>query len=344
MSLIIDSKYTKMISYRLRNFKQKKDYLFNFSCPLCGDSQKNKSKARGYIFQKGNNLFYMCHNCSASTTVGNLIKAVDSTLHKEYILERYKAGENGNANYKKPTFDIPSPKFGKIEKQKTFEHGEWCDKLPENHFCVQYLKGRKIPKQYWNRLLFTSKYKQFVDHLIPDHDKQIVDDARLVIPYYDEYDNLIAVSGRALESNDKLIRYVTIRTKESTDKLVYGLDRVDLTKPVKIVEGPLDSLFLDNCIASSDANLSIVAKSIQCAKKILIFDNEPRNKEVVKIMQDAIRSQHDVVIWPKSLSGNKDINELFLSGKSQSEIENIISNNTFSGLEAEANFIYWKKI
>jgi transcription elongation factor Elf1 len=333
-----------MISYRLRNFKQKNDYLFNFSCPLCGDSQKNKSKARGYVFKKGNNLFYMCHNCSASTTVGNLLKSVDPALHKEYILERYKAGENGNSNYKKPTFDIPTPKFGKIDKQKIFEHGEWCDKLPENHFCIQYLKGRKIPKEHWSRLLFTSKYKQFVDHLIPDHGKQIVDDARLVIPFYDEYNTLIAVSGRALETSDKLIRYVTIRTNESTDKLVYGLDRVDLTKPVKIVEGPLDSLFLDNCVASGDANLSLVAKNIQCAKKILVFDNEPRNKELVRIMQDAIRSQQDVVIWPKTLSGNKDINELLLSGKSQSEIENIISNNTFSGLEAETNFVYWKKV
>jgi len=343
MSLITDSKYTKMISYRLRNFKQKNDYLFNFSCPLCGDSQKNKSKARGYVYQKGNNLFYRCHNCSASTTVGNLIKAVDPAIHKEYILERYKSGEN-NKTYVKRTYDVPTPKFGKIDKQKTFEFGDWCDKLPENHFCIQYLKGRKVPKEHWKRLIFTSKYKQFVDRLIPSHGKQIVDDARLVIPFYDEYNNLIAVSGRALESSDKLIRYVTIKTRESADKLIYGMDRVDLTKPVKIVEGPLDSLFLDNCVASADANLLLVAKSIQCAKKILIFDNEPRNKELVRIMQDAIRSQQDVVIWPNTLSGNKDINELFLSGKSQSEIENIISNNTFSGLEAETNFVYWKKV
>ena len=242
MSLITDTKYTKMISYRLRNFKQKNDYLFNFSCPLCGDSQKNKSKARGYVYQKGNNLFYRCHNCSASTTVSNLIKAVDPAIHKEYVLERYKSGET-NKSYTKKTYDVPTPKFGKIEKQKTFEFGDWCNKLPDNHFCIQYLKGRKVPKEHWKRLIFTSKYKQFVDRLIPNHDKQIVDDARLVIPFYDEYNNLIAISGRALETSDKLIRYVTIRTKESSDKLIYGLDRVDLTKPVKIVEGPLDSLF-----------------------------------------------------------------------------------------------------
>ena len=344
MSLIIDSKYTKMISYRLRNFKQKKDYLFNFSCPICGDSSKTKTKARGYVYAKSNNLFFMCHNCNASTTVGNLIKVVDSSLHKEYILERYKAGEVGRSNYKKPTFEIPSPKFGKIEKEKTFEHAEWCDKLSSVHWCRKYLEKRKIPQKHWSNLLFTSNYKKFVDTLIPNHDKQLISDARLVIPFYDEYNKLIAVSGRALESGDKLIRYITIKTEDSIDKIVYGMDRVDLTKPVKIVEGPLDSLFLDNCIASADANLSHVAKNIECAKKILIFDNEPRNKEIVKLMQDAIRSQQDVVIWPKSLSGKKDINELFLSGISQSEMEKIISSNTFSGLEAETNLVYWKKV
>ena len=120
MSLIIDSKYTKMVSYRLRNFKQKNSYLFNFSCPFCGDSQKNKSKARGYVYQKANNLFYRCHNCGSGTTVGNLIKSIDETLHKEYILERYKAGEVGNSNYKKPKFEIPPPRFDKIQKQKSF--------------------------------------------------------------------------------------------------------------------------------------------------------------------------------------------------------------------------------
>ena len=122
------------------------------------------------------------------------------------------------------------------------------------------------------------------------------------------------------------------------------MDRVDLSKPVKIVEGPIDSLFLDNCVASGDANLTVVAKSINAPKKILIYDQEPRNKEIVRMMQDAIKSQHDVVIWPQTLSGSKDINEIILSGITLDEIENIISRSTFSGLEAQTNFVFWKKI
>ena len=344
MSLITDSKYLKLISLRLRNFKQKNDYLWNFSCPYCGDSKKNHTKARGYVFQKSNNLFYRCHNCSIGTTVGNLIYHVDQSLHKEYTMERYTDGENGNSNYKKPTFDIPSPRFDKIDKQKVFEHAEFCDKLPQGHFCLTYLEKRKVPKEHLSRLLFTSHYKQFIDALVPNHGKQLVNDARLIIPYYNEYNDLIAVSGRALENSDKTLRYITIRTNENDNKLIYGLDRVDLSKPVKIVEGPLDSLFLDNCVASGDAHLTVVAKSINAPKKIIIFDNEPRNKEIVKMIEDAIKSNHNVVIWPNMLTGSKDINEIYLSGIPLDEIESIISRSTFSGLEAQTNFVFWKKI
>ena len=343
MSLSIESKYVRLLSHRLRNFKQKNDYLWNFSCPFCGDSQKNLTKARGYVFQKGTNLFYRCHNCGVSTNVGNLIKHMDNSLHKEFVLERYKSGESGFSNFKEPTFDIPSPRFDKVEKQKIFEHAEWCDKLPSGHFCLEYLTKRKIPQKFHSKLLFTQHYKQFCDTLVPNHGKTIVDDARLVIPFYDKYNDLIAVSGRALETSDKTLRYVTLRTNDSKDKLLYGMDRVDLSETVKIVEGPIDSLFLTNCIASGDANLLLTSDEISSDKKVLIFDNEPRNKEIVKMMQNAIRLGNDVVIWPNNIAG-KDINEILLGGITSDELEGIISSNTFSGLQAQTKFVFWKKV
>ena len=343
MSIPTDTKYLRLISSRLRNFKQKGDNLFNFSCNYCGDSQKNRLKARGYAFQKSGGLFYKCFNCGMSTTVGNLIKHTDGALYNEYVMERYKSGESGNSNYKKPVFDIPVPKFGKVERKKEFEHAEWLSNLPSDHFCIQYATKRKIPSNFYDKLLFTSHYNQFVTTLIPNHGKQLVDDARLVIPFYNEYNELIAVSGRALETSDKTLRYVTIRTNESEDKLLYGMDRVNLSEPVRIVEGPLDSLFLNNCLASGDANLAIAAKSVHAEKKVLIFDNEKRNKQIVKMMQDAIKLGHNIVIWPDQLEG-KDINEMILSGISSSEIERIISSNTFNGLEAQTRFTFWKKV
>jgi len=343
MSLPIESKYVRLISSRLRNFKQKKDYLWNFSCPICGDSQKNKTKARGYVFPKGNNLFYRCHNCGVSIGVGNFIKAVDESLYKEFVLEKYKSGETNNTRSANTILNIPSPRFDKLDKQKVFEHAEWVDKLPSGHFCLVYCAKRQIPSNILSKLLFTPHYKQFCDALVPNHGKTIVDDARLVIPFYDEYNELIAVSGRALETGDKTLRYITLRTNDSQDKLIFGMDRVDLNQTVKIVEGPVDSLFLKNCIASGDANLVLCADAISSDKIVLIFDNEPRNKEIVKMMQNAIGLKYDVVIWPDTIGG-KDINEIILSGKSQDEIEEIISSNTFRGIEAQLKYNMWKKV
>ena len=343
MSIIIDSKFVRLLSSRLRNFKQKKDYLWNFSCPFCGDSKKNLSKARGYVFAKGNNLFYGCHNCGVGTNVANLVKQVDPSLHQEYTLERYKEGKSNTSNFKATTLNIPPPRFDKLAKQKIFEHSEWCDKLPSRHFCLTYLQKRHIPQEYHSKLLFTFKYKQFIDALIPNHGKELIDDARLIIPFYDVYNDLIAVSGRALENSDKTLRYITIKTVDSDSKLVYGMDMVDLNQTVKIVEGPIDSLFLSNCLASGDANLNLTAKNISADDKVLIFDNQPRNKEIVKLMHDAIKSNSSVVIWPDNIQA-KDINEMVMSGISSDEIEKIISSNTFTGLRAQMRFVSWKKV
>jgi DNA primase len=178
---------------------------------------------------------------------------------------------------------------------------------------------------------------------VPNHGKKLIDDARVIIPFYDVYNNLIAVSGRALETNDRTLRYITIRTTDSEDKLVFGVDRVSVHEPVRIVEGPIDSLFIKNCVASGDSSLTTVADNISAGKKVLIFDNEPRNKEIVKLMQDAIKSNHQIVIWPNTIQA-KDVNEMVMSGISVDEIEAIISSNTFSGLEAQTKFVFWKKV
>lgn len=343
MSISVESKYIRLISSRLRNFKQKKDYLWNFSCPICGDSKKNLSKARGYVFQKGTNLFYNCHNCGVGTNLGNLIKQVDPSLHKEYVLERYKSGESGFSNFKTPSFDIPAPRFDKVAKEKHFEHAEWVSKLPSGHFCLIYCTNRQFLSTMTDTLLFTPNYKKFCDALVPNHGKEITADARLVIPFYDKYNTLIGVSGRALESSDYKLRYVTLRTNESQEKLIYGMDKVNTNELVKIVEGPFDSMFLSNCVGSGDSALIQTAKLIDAENKVLIFDNEPRNKEIVKIMADAIKLNYDIVIWPDTIE-EKDINEMVMAGISPDEIEEIISSNTFSGLRAQMKFISWKKI
>jgi hypothetical protein len=348
MSISVDNKYVRLISSRLRNFKQKKDGLYNFSCPLCGDSKKNLSKARGYVFQKGNDLFYRCHNCSAGTNIAGLLKSVDPTLHTEYIFERYKSGQDNNSNTANAILQLTTPKFDKVEKKKVFEHAEWLSDLPTEHYAVKYATNRKIPSKFYDKLLFTAHYSQFITTIIPEHGKNIIDDARLVIPFYDEYNDLIAVSGRALETSDKTLRYVTIRTNSNQNKLIYGLDRIDFKRTIYLVEGPIDSLFIDNCVASGDANLALTAKElikkgIDKKNIILLPDREPRNREIVNLINTFIQEDFNVCLLPNTLTG-KDINEHIINGYSCVELQKLISNHTFNGLRLRMEFSQWKKI
>lgn len=342
MSLSIDLKYTLLISSRFEKFQRKQDYLFACRCPICGDSKKNKSKMRGYIYRMRNDLFYKCHNCAASMSIGNLLKEMDQALYKQYIMERYKAGEQGNANYKKPEFNIPSPKFGKLDIQ-TYENAESLDKLPKEHFCIKYCEARKIPVEMYSKLFYTNNFKKFCDEVNPNHEKELTEDKRLVIPFFDEYNSLIAISGRALENASEKLRYVTVRTNDSKEKLVYGKDRVNINERIYVVEGPIDSLFIDNCIASADSNLGMTAKTIDAKQITLIFDNEPRNKEICDLMQKAMKQGYEIVIWPENIVG-KDINDMIINGISVDEIKNIISSNTFKNLEAQTKFVFWKKV
>ena len=85
----VDLKYINILSGRLSLFKRKTNNLFNFRCPFCGDSQKNKLKARGYIYAKESKYSFKCHNCGTTSSIGNLIKHVDANLFKEYRTESF---------------------------------------------------------------------------------------------------------------------------------------------------------------------------------------------------------------------------------------------------------------
>lgn len=331
MSVYIDRKFLLQVSPKLQRFSQKKSDLYNFRCPFCGDSQKNKSKARGFIFRKKNDYYYQCHNCGVGHTFYNFLNHVEPSLVKEYALERYKDGQTGNHNYVKPTFDIPKPIF----KQKI--NLENVESLPEEHFAKAYVRNRKIPKSMWSELYFAPDFKNFIESLGIEKDLK-VDEPRLIIPFYDSEKNLIAVQGRAL--SESKMKYITVKLDDSAKKL-YGLDRVDLKKKVYVVEGPIDSMFLDNCIATADATLSFAA---EVAKDIvLVNDNEPRNKEIVKHIKKNITDGFSVCLWPDSIP-HKDINDMIMSGMTKKEIMSIIDKHTYSGLRAEFEFNNWRKV
>jgi len=335
MSVYIDRKYLGFISHKLERYSQKNTDLYNFRCPFCLDSKKNRSKARGYIYRKGNDYFFRCHNCGAGTTFSNFLKDIDASAHKEYVMERYTAGDNGHSPYKKPTFDeLRGNAFKEFSKKINLKS---ISELPENHYARTYIQNRAIPIQHWDELYFTDKFKDFLDQDFPDHGKDAVpNDDRIILFYKNEKGEITNIAGRGLSDSNKL-RYITIRI--SNERKIFGLHRLVLDKPVYLVEGQFDSLFLDNGLASGDSNLIGAADSIGARDITLIFDNEPRNKEIVDLLQKAIDLGKKVVIFPTTIK-QKDINEMVLAGY---DINKVISENTFSGPIAKLKFIEWKR-
>jgi len=338
MTIYIDRKYIQLLSPKLDRFSRKNDDLFNFRCPICGDSQKNKYKARGYIFRKKNDLFYRCHNCSVGMTMNNFIKLLDANLHKEYVMERYKSGESGHSNYEKPktVTDFVLPKF-KIKLDL-----ESIESLEDNHYAKSYLINRKIPKTFFKDLYYASDFKKFIDKLIPNNGKNLKEnDPRIIIPFYDKNKNLIAVQGRALEA-DSRTRYITIKIDEHSPK-IYGLERMDKNKKIYIVEGPFDSMFIPNSIAAAGSNLKDLGRYVDINNSVIVYDNQPRNKDIVKQLSTTIESGHNVCIWPDKMIF-KDINDMILNGINSLDILYIIDQNTFNGLKAKFRLQSWKKI
>jgi hypothetical protein len=339
--LYIDAKYASIVGSRLRNFKQKKDYLWNYSCPVCGDSSKNKLKARGFIYKAKNDLFVKCHNCGYGTNLGNFIKYVDSKLYDEYVLERYKSGASKYNDHK----DIAETNViltqSKLLEDSVLDGLKRLDILDEDHPAVQYLIDRKIPEDKWDLLYFAPKFKTYTNNVTPKFAEPIQDDhPRMIIPFFTPAGKCFAYQGRSYGKEEP--KYYTIKVDETQEK-IYGLDRVDYSKRIYVVEGPIDSLFLPNCIAVSGASFDTPTIRQLLVNATIIMDNEPRNKDIVKQLDKYITLGYNVCMFPDSVK-EKDINEMILAGRSSFEILELINTNTTSGIEAKLKFSNWKKI
>jgi len=344
--LHVDLKYTHLISQHFAKFVRKGPYLFNMRCPICGDSQTKKTKMRGYIYRDKQRMFYKCWNCQTSLWLGGLIERLNPTLYKEYLLETFKDSHAPRANrlinepgfFNGPVTTVTeSMRFGMIEPV-IYQQAEKISDLPDAHYCRQYVRGRQIPQKYWDKLYYAEHYNLFLDEIAPNHGKTLKDEPRLVIPFYDRFGGICAVSGRAL--GDSELRYITLRTVEDDNKLIYGLERVDQTQLVYITEGPIDSLFLDNAVASGDSNLVLTAARLTTAQIVLVYDNEPRSPEIIKQMARAIKLGYSVVIWPDWIC-EKDINAMHLANRTPQQV---IREHTYKGLTALTMLSHWKKI
>ena len=321
---LVDSKYVGLVSSRLQKFKRVKADLYNFRCPICGDSQKNKNKTRGYIYSVKNNTNFKCHNCGASMSLNNFIKELDPMLHKQYTMEKFKEGHTGK------NFVVEQPKFEFVKP--VFKRNLNLPKASEVSIAREYLTKRKLdPEKFY----FADKFKEWTNTQKVMFDTIGRDECRIIIPMYNEKKNLIGFQGRSLVPNP--VKYITVMLDEDAPK-IYGLDQVDSSKPIYIVEGPFDSTFIQNAVAmcGSDVNIG----SFGWSNYIYVFDNEPRNREIVNRISKTIDRGDKVVIWSTSIE-QKDINDMVLAGLN---VQSVVESNTYSGLEAKIKFNNWKKV
>jgi len=324
--------YIHSISHKLRNFKKKKDYLYNFSCPLCGDSTKKKTKARGYLYRVKDMMLYRCHNCGVSTTFGKLLEKLDADTYKRYIFERYSNGEQAHTMH-----DTIEYQPVVIKETTLLDTVKTVSRLSLDHPVRKYMQMRKIPEERWDELRLVNKFYTFVNRILPNKFTNVDQDhPRLIIPFYDKTGKLIGFQGRAF--GKEMPKYITIMLDETAPKL-YGLDKVNFSEKIYVVEGPIDSMFIDNSIAMAGADATKLPSN---GDYVFVYDNEPRNPEIVKRMKKHIDNDDTIVIWSDNI-GEKDINDMIIAGKSKLDIMDIISKNTHKGLSARMRFSEWKK-
>lgn len=350
MSIIVDKQFINIASGNLRNFKWKKDSLANCSCPICGDSKKDKKKARGYFYSKHGRFFYKCHNCDYWCNLHTFFKETNPSLYKEYCLQLWSGGTLGAAveRVKKKkgeeVFKMKSPK-GKFGKKPS---GCTCIKdLPSDHPAVQFVNLRMIPKEHWGLLYFTEKFGNLAATMDPDQ-KLLKYDPRLVIPFYNKSGEVVAVQGRSLSMKDEqnarnTVKYITVKADKSIDRLWYGMWRANPKKRVYAVEGPLDSLFIPNTVAMVGAGaVQNIPDRLKNSDMVFVLDNEPRNKQIVKYNEQLIAAGRKVCIW-SSTNKHKDINDMIFE-RSSRDIRKEIDKNTYSGLEATVRLNQWRRV
>ena len=321
---LVDSKYIGLVSSRLQKFKRVKADLYNFRCPICGDSQKHKNKARGYFYQVKTNTNFKCHNCGASLSFNNFLKQIDSTLHKQYTMEKFKDGFTGKG------FVVEEPKLE--FKKPVFKSKLDLPRASEIPAAKKYLEKRKVDS---TQFYYAAKFKEWVNTKKQTFDFIKKDESRIIIPMYDTERNLIGFQGRSLIPNS--VKYITVMLNEEAPK-VYGLDKINKGEIVYIVEGPFDSTFVSNSVAMCGSDSSLAC--LEGSSIVFVYDNEPRNKEIVGRIEKCISRGERVIIWP-TIIVDKDINDMVLSGH---DIMSVLKSNTYSGLEAQIKFNNWKKV
>lgn len=259
-------------------------------------------------------------------------------LYREYLLDMIRQ-DRPTPTPLLPPDPVPAevtPMFGRCGTRMTLPT---MASLPSDHPAVVYCQGRGLPTAALDHLHFTDQWTQWIAETTWEY--TFVEDhaPRLVIPWYDRGGTLLGAQARRIDTTGQAARYVTLKAPTTIDKL-YGWDRVEHHRRIYIVEGPLDSWFLPNAVASMDADLlRVYDHYFSSYTAVCAWDNEPRNVSVCRAMKAAIDRGISVVVWPTHLQ-EKDLNDMAQAGH---DVPTLVAQHTYKGLRAELEYLRWHK-
>jgi hypothetical protein len=245
-------------------------------------------------------------------------------------MEKFKEGSTGKGTVTPtPKFDFKPPNFhrGDVDLEKISD-------LNTEHPAREYLEKRGIKDLDY--FYYCPKFKAWTNQQKKTFDTLRQDSPRIIIPFRDKDGRLFGYQGRSLAPTARM-RYITIMLDEDKPK-IFGQDRINDEEPVYIVEGPFDSTFIKNSVAMAGSDVD--PRTFNWSNYIWVYDNEPRNREIINRISKSVDRGDKVIIWPNNIQ-QKDINDMHLAGH---DVQTVVQSNVYQGLEANLRLNNWKKV
>lgn len=346
----LEHKYLNQISFKLEKLEKVSSDTYSCRCPFCGDSKRIKSKKRGSIFNKEGNTFYHCYNCDISLPFSVFLQQIDSNVFQEYKLENVRL----KSHKLKENVDDVIKKASSVNVKKLYNENYLrnCKKLKDIvesddlYEVKEYCINRKIPEYFFDRLYACNNITDVTSTIPKYKDKVYWQDTKmLIIPFFKSDGTYDYIQCRCVGNVSSSLRYITLEINSNSIKL-YGLDDIDWNQPIRILEGPIDAMFVDNSLALAGASISkafdyISMKQIQETGKankesvIVCYDNDYKsNKQIKNQLNNRIDEGYSVLIYDKIFT-KKDMNAIILQGWGVEKLNVYITKQTFKGLRAK---------
>lgn len=334
----LEIKYLERMKFQLEKYEQvsSSPFVANFKCPLCGDSKRRISKKRAYVYEKDVKFNYYCHNCGASMAFHNFLEMQNPKLYGDYKLEWMKSMGYMPKSEKKP--DDEKRFNTHVHFDDRLNLGKKLSVCSDDDPVLQYVKGRMIPEQFWSSLYSCPNIQSIVDQVPRYKDTQLRPDPCLVIPFFNENREYSYIVLRSINPNNSF-RYLVLEINDELPKL-WGLERVDWSKPVYVFEGAIDAMCVPNSLALGGSvgisAIDHIIKHINNRSRVcFVYDNEIfSNHQILKQVKKRIKEGFSVVLYDRNFP-SKDINEVICNEQMNfNSVAVYLQKRTFCGLSA----------